>query len=600
LRSPFDDWEDAASRGFIVVVAIVLAWYTWGRWGDFQVDCGRELYVPSEILRGKLLYRDLFYPYGPLAPYAGALLIAIFGPHLVVFYLLGIAVAIGCAILLFELGAMLEGRAVGLTGALALLFAGFAAESFNYAFPYSYAATMGLLLGLVCAWFTLRNLFERPGYNLLMAGLAASLTLLCKQEFGVACYLMFAFVMAMEAILGRSVRPLLHQIAAIAPGVVLWVAIYGWFFWTLTPGFMVDANWVGLPGTVMHNYGAHLYFLMGQRFILREMLLIIVCAAASLTIWFLLARVSRGPRNIALAIVVAIAVAHRFGLLDLVTKGVVTGFLVFPGGMFFIGCGFVAYSTYKLLRKGNRRCLAEAAFGIFALVPAVRVMAGIRPYGYSIYLAMPLFLVFLVAISRCIKAATPALSADRQQGLVNYLLAAEVVMLALICIPQTSERMATLETSWGTFHLKPEQANVARQILDFISEQKRHGRQVAVLPEAPILYALSGTEAPGRWYAVVPGILSPAQEQVCLADLNRASPDYILLTARLTTEYGADYFGIDYDQEIYHWIEANYRIAGEFGRFHRDHNNTFAAMIYQRRDPVERNSTEAIISDRPS
>ena len=377
------------------------------------------------------------------------------------------------------------------------MFAGFAAESFNYAFPYSYAATMGLLLGLVCAWFTLRNLFERPGYNLLMAGLAASLTLLCKQEFGVACYLMFAFVMAMEAILGRSVRLLLHQIAAIAPGVVLWVAIYGWFFWTLTPAFMVDANWVGLPGTVMHNYGAHLYFLMGQHFILREMLLIIVCVAASLTMWFLLARVSRWPRNIALAIVVAIAVAHQFGPLDLVTKGVVIGFLVFPGGMFFIGCGFVAYSTCELLRKGNRRCLAEAAFGIFALVPAVRVIAGIRPYGYSIYLAMPLFLVFLVAISRCIKAATPALSADRQQGLANYLLAAEVVMLAPICIPQTSERMATLETSWGTFHLKPEQANVARQILDFISEQKRRGRQVAVLPEAPILYALSGTETPG-------------------------------------------------------------------------------------------------------
>ena len=131
LRSPFGDWEDAASRGFIVVVAITLAWYTWARWGDFQVDCGRELYVPSEILRGKLLYRDIFYPYGPLAPYAGALLIAIFGPHLVVFYLFGIAVAIGCAILLFEIGAMLEGRAAGLTAALALLFMGFAPGDFQ-------------------------------------------------------------------------------------------------------------------------------------------------------------------------------------------------------------------------------------------------------------------------------------------------------------------------------------------------------------------------------------------------------------------------------------------------------------------------------------
>ena len=249
LRSQFGGWEDAASRGLIVVVAIALAWYTWGRWGDFQIDCGRELYVPSEIIRGKLIYRDIFYPYGPLAPYVGALLIAIFGPHLVVFYLFGIAVAIGCAMLLFELGAMLEGRAVGLTAALALLSAGFAPGFANYVFPYSYAATIGLALSLICALFTLGHLFGRWGYNLLLAGLAASLALLCKQEFGAACYLMLAFVLVMEAVRGRSIRPLMHGIAACAPGVALWVAIYGWFFWTLTPAFMVDVNWVGLPGT---------------------------------------------------------------------------------------------------------------------------------------------------------------------------------------------------------------------------------------------------------------------------------------------------------------------------------------------------------------
>src|ERR1019366_3914416 len=102
--------------------------------------------------------------------------------------------------------------------------------------------------------------------------------------------------------------------------------------------------------------------------------------------------------------------------------------LVFPEGMFFIGCGFVAYSTYELVRKGERRRLAEAAVGILALVPALRVSEGIVPSGYGIYFAMPHFLVFAVAISRCIKVATPALSVNQQRGLVNYLLAAEVVI----------------------------------------------------------------------------------------------------------------------------------------------------------------------------
>jgi hypothetical protein len=607
LRSPFDGRGNAASHGLIVVVAAVLAWHTWATWGDIQIDCGRELYVPVEILRGKLLYRDIFYPYGPLAPYVGALLIDIFGPHLVVLYLFGIAVAIGCAMLLLEIGTTLEGRAAGLTAALALLLMGFAPGIFNFPLPYSYGATIGVLLSVLCAWFTLRNIFDRPGPNLLMAGFAASLTLLTKQEFGIACYLMLAFVLVMEAVLQRSMRPLLRGIAACAPGILLWVAIYGWFFWTLTPAFMVDANWVGLPGTAMHAYGAHFYSLVGQRFIPREMLALTMLAAVCLMLWFVLAKARSGVRNIVLGIVIAIAVAHRFDLLSDrldVTTTVLTALLVYPIGMFIIDGGFVGHAIYKLNQSADRRHLAEAAFGTFALVPAIRVFAAVKPYGYSIYLAVPLFLVFVVAISRCIKAATPAFSADQQRGLVNYLLGAEVVMLGLICVPTPTQRTATLQTSWGIIYVEPEEANVARKILAFIAEQKHTGRQVALLPEATMLYALGDIEAPDRWYMVVPGILSPGQEEVLLTDLNRSQPDYILITSRKTTEYGADYFGVDYDQKIYQWIESNYRIAGQFGRFRRDDSGSamqapLAALVYQRRNPVERNSIGTTIPNRP-
>jgi len=66
------------ARAVIVSVAGALAWYTWSHWGDFQIDNGRELYVPAEILKGKLLFRDLWYMYGPLAPYLKALLFRIF------------------------------------------------------------------------------------------------------------------------------------------------------------------------------------------------------------------------------------------------------------------------------------------------------------------------------------------------------------------------------------------------------------------------------------------------------------------------------------------------------------------------------------------
>ena len=57
------------ARAAIILFASGIAWYTWGHWGDFQIDNGRELYVPVSIVHGKLLYRDICYMYGPLAPY---------------------------------------------------------------------------------------------------------------------------------------------------------------------------------------------------------------------------------------------------------------------------------------------------------------------------------------------------------------------------------------------------------------------------------------------------------------------------------------------------------------------------------------------------
>src|SRR5229473_4248814 len=117
-------WPNAMARGVVVVLALISAWLTWGHWGDIQIDCGRELYVPVQILRGKLLYRDLWYPYGPLEPYLAAALLWVFGQHLNVFYLFGLTLATACALLSFDIGKMLAGRAVGLTAAVAVLIQG--------------------------------------------------------------------------------------------------------------------------------------------------------------------------------------------------------------------------------------------------------------------------------------------------------------------------------------------------------------------------------------------------------------------------------------------------------------------------------------------
>src|SRR6202035_625475 len=176
------------ARAVILGVAAALAWYTWGHWGNFQIDNGREVYVPAEILKGKLLFRDLWYMYGPLAPYVKALLFRIFGVQLMALFVFGLTLTIGFALLTFEIARRF--RLGVMCSTLPSLF--FLVESFyptirNFIFPYSYAASLAAFLGVACLYFVMRHASSRRSLDLVLAAVLGSLVVLTKQEFGVAC-----------------------------------------------------------------------------------------------------------------------------------------------------------------------------------------------------------------------------------------------------------------------------------------------------------------------------------------------------------------------------------------------------------------------------
>ena len=544
---------------------------------------------PVQILHGKLLYRDLWYPYGPLEPYLAAALLWVFGQHLNVFYLFGLTLATACALLSFDIGKMLAGRAVGLTAAAAVLLQGFQPSIFNYIFPYSYAASLGLLFALLCASFALRQALGRSGPNLMLGGLAAGLALLCKPEFGVSCYIMLAFMLVTEAVLRRAARLLLCGILQCAPGVAACAMIYGWFFWKVTPGFILHDNWNFSPGSYfMKTHGARYAAAVGLRFVPVELILLVLDAIVAILLWFGIAKIgaTRVGRSwwfcAAVALfVIGVAAACQFAPFAVY---MILALLAYPRGMFFIGCAFLTYSLYALRYNiGARLGLAKATFGIFASVLAVRVLAQIVWFGYSIFYDVPLLMVFIIVVTGCVEAAASSLVIEQRRKLTNLVLAIEVFTLAAILIPGHSERSAALDTSWGTIYLTPADAASARQIIDLVEEKRRQRMRVILLPELPIIYPLTGTEAPSRWYTLTPGFLTPKQEDDYIVDLERAAPAYIVLTNRHTDEYGEVYFGIDYDQKILRWIERNYRVTRQIGSFRRDRSDVLDALIYERR-----------------
>jgi 4-amino-4-deoxy-L-arabinose transferase-like glycosyltransferase len=159
---------------------------SWQKWADLTIDGGREMNTPLRLLRGELIYSDVYYLYGPLAPYLNAALYAVFGVHLNTLYAAGALGSLLVLVLVFHLGATVTGaRAAALTTWTVLVFCVFKRNG-NYIFPYTYSAVYGTLLGLGALAAEIRYVQgRRPGW-LISAGLLAGLALICKLEFGFA------------------------------------------------------------------------------------------------------------------------------------------------------------------------------------------------------------------------------------------------------------------------------------------------------------------------------------------------------------------------------------------------------------------------------
>ncbi|HVN08477.1 MAG TPA: hypothetical protein VMV61_05865, partial [Patescibacteria group bacterium] len=134
-RSPASaEWNAATWAGLAAFVA-VWAWKfssTWAAWGNLTIDSGHEMYVPWMLARGKMLYRDVWFLYGPGGPYFTSWLFRLFGARLNVLYWAGSVSALGSAIFLYLVGIRLSARLAGWTAGTVILLEAFQPSLFCF------------------------------------------------------------------------------------------------------------------------------------------------------------------------------------------------------------------------------------------------------------------------------------------------------------------------------------------------------------------------------------------------------------------------------------------------------------------------------------
>src|SRR3984893_10247462 len=203
----------------LIVLWAVKVYSTWAAWGNLTIDSGHEMYIPALLAQGKVLYRDVWFPYGPAAPYFNSYLFRLFGVKLNVLYWAGSLSALGSAIFLYLAGMRLSSWLVGWTAGAVLLLQAFEPSLFCFPLPYSFATVYGCLLGCLFLWVAVSACTCTAWTWIFAAGMSATVALLLKPEFGIACYGTLGLLIVVRSLVQRSWRLFARDIALVLPGI---------------------------------------------------------------------------------------------------------------------------------------------------------------------------------------------------------------------------------------------------------------------------------------------------------------------------------------------------------------------------------------------
>src|SRR5438309_1423314 len=417
---PPDRWN-LTTGSALVCLFLLWGWQvhsTWGAWGNLTIDSGHEMYIPALLAEGKMLYRDVWFNFGPAAPYFNSYLFRLFGIHLSVLYWAGSLAALGAAVFLYVAGMQLSAWPIGLTAGAVILLDAFQPSFFCFPLPYSFSAVYGCLIACLSLYLIIKASTSAGWGWMFAAGSAAATALLLKPEFGVTCYIMLIVMIGIRGFQKRLAKPVLQDIAAILPGIAVCAVTIFWMVSIRGVEFMTQENIDNWPTSFfMRNYALRL--LQGNGFsitpasLMDALIRSLFPAAFLLELYCLFKWRRLDARSILMKVMLfgGLAIWYKFMGLNPQTT---LASLVFPRDMVFYVLVAAACSWWIFWRRkpANPRHLIIPLILTFSGLQAFRIMFRMMPSQYPIYYNGPVVLCFLFLVLALIRQSirTPALT----------------------------------------------------------------------------------------------------------------------------------------------------------------------------------------------
>jgi hypothetical protein len=551
------------------LVALIALWaarmyLTWAAWGNLTIDSGHEMYVPLVLSQGKMLYRDIWFMYGPVAPYFNSTLFRIFGVQLNVLYWAGSLAALGSAIFLYLAGLRLSSWIAGWTAGAVVLIQAFQPSFFCFPLPYSFSAVYGCLAACIFVWL-ISSASSSSGWGWVFgSGLAAAIALLIKLEFGVACYLTLLILIAARGYQQRSFKPIRRDVLLILPGVIICFLVIRWMFSIAGVDFILQENIASWPTNFfMKTYGKSWlaitgFSLTGSAFLkatFRTFLFLgFVQGLNAILFW------KYSPRRLSIIRVILSVLTLAYLAATLPWNELLLS-VFFPKDLvLYVTITVIFAWFYFYQRPVSNQGLPVALLLTFSALLAFRILLNNLPTGYPIYYNGPVLLAFFLLIRPLLSRPEDTRGSSLKAEMAFCLLIVIAVFVNVTSVNSFSKNYVPLVTDRGTIRTSPHLARNYRAAIAFIKEKQALGQSVLSVPEDTSIYFLSGTYCPVRVYQFTPGVVVPGKmTEELISGLERNPPRYLLWSNRTYFEYGAPRFGVDFDRTLGNYFTSHYR-----------------------------------------
>jgi hypothetical protein len=558
----------------LVVLWAVKVFTTWAAWGDLTIDSGHEMYVPELLAQGKILYRDVWFMYGPVAPYFNSYLFRLFGLHLSVLYWAGSLSALGSAIFLYLAGMRLSSWLVGWTAGAVVLLEAFQPTLFCFPLPYAFGAVYGCLVGCLFVWLVIHASTSIKWPWMFAAGTAAAVALLTKLEFGIACYGTLALLVAVRSFLRRSWRLLARDILAILPGITICGLVVRWMVSIAGVEFITQENFMSWPTSYfMKTYGKMWLELTGftitgsafHEAMFRAIPLAVALLVSYCVLWW-----KRFDTRPILLKVVFVLTALLYFVRDIFLNFLpperlepTLSTVFFPQDMVLYVIVAALAIWWYFWRQSEASAVRNPAFPVlltFSSLLAFRILMKMSPGGYPIYYNGPVVLSFLLLMCLIVPRSGHSRRFVFMGELVICLGCLAPVALHAVAFEAGARNFVPLTTERGTIRVSKHLAENYKASIQLMKLKASLGQSVLSVPEDTSLYFLSGTYCPTRVFLFTPGVLAPGKmTDDMIGEIDRKHVNYLLWSNRTFPEYGTPVFGKDFDREIGDYLKLHYR-----------------------------------------